>query len=128
MKFMGLFLTALFFSVMAFAQEAVPSQDVLTGLIELIGGWKGLTSLAAAIASVQLIIKFLNSDLSGALLNKVSSEVKFLIIQGLSVVVAFLSLKITGVSGLEALVKVLAMPVVMEFLHKLYTMYIEKKQ
>lgn len=129
MKKLGLFLTTMFFALAAFAQDAaIPTQDVITALIELIGGWKGLTSLAAALAVVQLIIKFLSSEIAGELLKKVQPQVKFLVIQGLSVVVAILTLKLTGVSGTEAVIKVLAMPVFLEFAHKIYVLYIEKKQ
>ena len=109
-----------------FAQTT--EQSLLTEIINLIGGWKGLSSFAAALAVVQLLVKFLSDEkLSGGLLKKVSPEIKFLIIQFLSIIVAYLTLVVSGVSGVEAVFKTLAMPVFVEFLHKLYKQFIEKK-
>lgn len=124
-----IFTAIMLFTFAVFAQEVapVPSADVIKGLIDLIGGWKGLTTFAAALAVLQLVVMFLNSELSGGLLAKVSTEVKFFIIQGLSIGVAYLTLVVSGVSGVEALVKTLAMPLVSEYLFKLYKHLIEKK-
>lgn len=129
MKLIGLFLTTLLFAIFAFAQDAVvvPSDEVIKSAFDLIVNWKTLASGAAALGVIQLLIKFFNSDLSGALLKKVTPEHKFLVIQGLSIIVGYLTLKSTGVSGLEAVVKTLALPIVVEFLHKLYKLYVEKK-
>ena len=112
--------------LLVFAQTT--EQSLLTEIINLIGGWKGLSSFAAALAIVQLLVKFLSDEkLSGGLLKKVKPEHKFLIIQFLSIIVAYLTLVVSGVSGVEAVFKTLAMPVFVEFLHKLYKQFIEKK-
>ena len=80
-----------------FAQTT--EQSLLTEIINLISGWKGLSSFAVALAVVQLLVKFLSDEkLSGGLLKKVSPEIKFLIIQFLSIIVAYLTLSciVTG--------------------------------
>lgn len=133
MKQIKQFLTLAFvllFACFAFAQTPEQTQSLLADALALVGGWKQLGLLPAALALLQLLIKLFNADIPivNGWLSKLAPEGKFLAIQFLSVLVAFVTLKIAGVSGIELFLKVAAMPLVTEFLHKVYTLFIAKKK
>lgn len=109
----------------AFAQEVTDTQ-VFMELFNLIGGFKGLTTLAAVLAIVQLIVKFFKSPLGYKVLDKIPDKYEFILIQGLSIIVAYITLLVTGVTGMEALVKTIAMPVVVEYFFKIYKLIAKK--
>lgn len=129
MKYVAM-IFVLMFSVFGFAQEVPPVSelDFLTQLLQFVGGVKGMTTLAAVLAGVQLVIMFLKTEFAGKIFAKMTGQAKFMLVTALTIVAGYLTLLVAGVPTGEALMKTLALPLVQEFIFQIYKQFIEKKK
>lgn len=113
----------------AIAQEVVENVDVtfFAQLVEFIGGVKGMSTLVAVMALIQLLILFMKTKMAGQLFAKLDGALKFLIVNLLTIVVGFLTLVSMGSSYSDAAMKTLALPMVQEFLFQVYKQFFQKK-
>lgn len=101
MKFVIMFL--FMFPMMAFAQDApIPTDQFLMFILQSIGGIKGASALAIVGISVQIVIKFLSSDLCNQVFKGFSGFAKLITVSSLTLISGVLSLMISSGMGLGA--------------------------
>lgn len=84
-------------SVSSFAQEVViPTNDFIMMLLESIGGMKGASTLAIVFAVVQILLKFLNTELFGKWFKDMKGSTKLTIVLALTMISGVLSLMTVG--------------------------------
>ena len=113
-----------------FAQEQpVVSPDVsfLQDLIGLLGGAKGMSTVAIVLAVTQVLYKFLSTSFAEKLLEKFDAAKKMLLAQGLTIVISVVTLVSQGVPTAEIVVKTLGAAAVQEFLFQIYKNFIQKQ-
>lgn len=92
---------AAFFPILLFAADAAPvSPDLAT----MVGGLSGGSILASVAVLIQVVMKFLNSDVSAKFLPNLSGFKKLLILSGLAMVFTPISLIMNGMKPALALV------------------------
>lgn len=116
--------------LMVFAQvnlDPVSEVDFIGQLLALIGGYKGMASLAVAVAVVQLLIMFAKTPMAGKLFKGLTAQVKFLVVAGLTLISGYLALKVSGMPTGEAIMKTLSLPLLQEYVYQIYKQFFEKK-
>jgi hypothetical protein len=127
---LGLIFSTSLFSAVAMAEtvvEPVTELDFLGKLLALIGSAKGLTSIALALAIVQLVIMFFKSSFADKLFTKLTSQMKWLLVTAMTLVAGYLTAVTTGQTSGQAIVAMLALPMFQEFLFQIYKQFVEKK-
>jgi hypothetical protein len=130
MKSIFIIASLLLTSISAYAQAAgdvIANDQFLMDLINSIGGLKGAGAVAIALVVAQLLIKFLKTPISGALLKKVSPNVVWAITSGLNILAVALGLIASGVSVTAALTHAAVMMPLVNYLYGIYERFIEKK-
>lgn len=129
MKALVLFMMAVLTTMFAFAQEAVnPDISFLQGLLDLIGGSKGMTTVAIVLVVVQLLIKFLDTSFFNKLFSKLTGSMKMLISQALVVILSIVTLISQGTSTADVVIKTIAAAAFQELMFRIYKEFIAKKQ
>lgn len=128
MVILGIIAMVFIAPLILFAQTAPTDAEVITDLFALIGGWKALGSFVAALGITQLLTKLFKSPMGLKILEKIPDKYEFLFIQGLALVSAYLTLLVSGVTGVEALVKTVALPIFVEYLYKIYKLFVKKEE
>lgn len=106
--------------MLAFAQDAVPTEEFLKALIASIGGMKGASHLAIAGVVVQLLIMLLKTPLMGSVFKKIGGQWKLTVVSGLSLIAGVISLKLSGVELGAALIHSTTLTAFMVFANELY--------
>ena len=105
----------------------VTDTDFIGFLIQSLGGLKGASTLAIVAIVVQILIKFLGTDLFGKVFKNVSGAVKLLIVTGLSLVAGVVGLmSVEGLTIGAALVHSTTMTAFMVFANQLYKQFFVK--
>ncbi len=107
----------------------VSTTEFLQLLIQSLGGLKGAGTLTIVALVVQLIIKFMSSELAGKVFKTMSAIQKIAIVTGLTVVGGVLALMLppTSLSLGAALVHSTTLTAAMVFANEIYKGFIEKK-
>lgn len=129
---LSLVFTMLTFSFLAFAQDlpADPTtvQDVIGAIGDLIGVAAGpaATTLAIVAAAAQLLSKFVLSPLWEGL--KLDPKFKFVVFAISSLALAIVPLMVQGASFFSALTTGSVLLLVMQYGHRIYELFVEKKE
>lgn len=120
--------------LLALAQEVAPvvvepisDLDFISKVLSFIGSLKGMTSAAIALAAVQLVIMFLKSSFVDKLFHKMTSQLKWIIVTGMTLLAGYFTAVGSGQPSGQAIVAMLALPMFQEFLYQIYKQFIQKK-
>ena len=105
----------------------VPDADFFQKLFEIIGGWKALVGGGLTLALIQLVIIFLKTNLAGNIFHGLSGTLKFLLVNGLTLVAGLFTAVGAGASWGQAIAAMFALPMFQEFLFQIYKQFIVKK-
>lgn len=129
-KFMFLLILAsfAFFPLLVLAQDEVISNDEFVSfLLASIGGAKGLSTLALVGVSIQIIIKFLQTEIVDNWFSKKSGKIKLVIVTGMSVIGGVLSLMtVEGLSFSAAALHSSTLAAAMVFIHQVIKQFSAK--
>lgn len=128
MKNIKMFMMIMFMvPAIAFAQDAaIPTDQFLMYLLQSLGGLKGASALAIIGLVVQIIVKFLNSDLSNQVFKNFSGFGKLVSISALTIVSGVITLIIQGMSPLAAIFHSTTLAAIMVLVNQFAQQY--KKQ
>lgn len=136
MKQFAIFFTLMFVSLLAFAQVVsggatvdviVPTGEVLTKFVNFILSVKGMSSLAIAVAVVQLAVLFLKSELALKVWPKLTAAKKMTLVQGLTILATLFTTMTMGLDFGAALLSAAVIIPLQEYLVQLYKNYLAKK-
>lgn len=105
----------------------IPAQDFIGFLLQSLGGFKGASSLVVAGLVVQIIMKFLGTDIAGQLMAKLPGNIKIIIVTGLTLVSGVLGLMTVGGLSLgAALIHSATLSALMVFGNQIYKQFFVK--
>lgn len=133
----AVFFTLIFVTALAFAQAVsgsaevvlplVPAGDVLTAFVNFVLTVKGMTSLAIALAVVQLAILFLKSGLALKIWPKLTAAYKMTVVQGLTILATLFTTMNMGLDFGAATLSAAVIIPLQEYAVQLYKNYLAKK-
>lgn len=126
---MAVFCLSLGFSGLLFAQDAVvvSDGDILKMVFELVTNFKSYSPYVIAFAVTKILIACMNAQFFGKFFSKLSSQVKIILSSGLAYVSGVLSLVIAGEPLAKAAINSVVLPLLVAFVHLIYTYFFEKK-
>lgn len=123
-----LMLGLVLFPFAALAQDAsIPTDQFLLFLIQSLGGLKGASVLAIVGVAVQIIIKFLSSDLCNQIFKGFTGAAKLLTVSGLTIASGVISLiAVSGMSPVAAIFHSTTLAALMVFVNQLIQHFSKK--
>ena len=118
------------YSSFLFAQGEIPvptDGDFFQMILTFITSFKSSSPYVIAFLLTKILIAALDVPFLGKFFSSVSSKMKLAISSGLAYLSALLSLIVSGMPIGEALINSAVMPLLVAFIHLVYTIYIEKK-
>lgn len=110
-------------SIVAFAEAPLPDSDFWSELLKLLGGIKGMSGLAVAVAVVQLAMVFFQTSYGN-----LAGSWKLVIVSGLTAVGAVLAGIASGVGLLPALLNGAVLAALQVFVNEIIKHFKEPKQ